>query len=88
MDQEHSSGLQMKELIDRLDRLIHNLKNSNNSTSGFFANLKSDLILEETRLDAIERLRSSGAITQYANFTHEQESLLEKVWEAAKSIQT
>lgn len=59
--------------------LITKLKNRNNKAYLFFEQLLSDAKNPDNSKEALERLSTSFAITQYANFTDEEEKLLNEI---------
>jgi hypothetical protein len=69
-----------EKILDELDVLIKNLKQSNNNAYVFFQNIKKEL-LENNEFSAIEKLKSSYSITQYSNFSFYQENILDKILE-------
>lgn len=69
--------IQMVELIDKL-------KKRNNSSYKFFEGLLIQFNQEEGVTEAKQLLQSCFAITQYGNFTKEEEDLLSEVIAANK----
>jgi hypothetical protein len=56
-------------------------------TANFFLLIKEDISNANGIIDLqkiLDQLMSSGAITQYADFSFKQESLFNKIYEAAK----
>ena len=78
-------------LIDTLDAMTEELQRSGKSeTASFFAKAKEKVSSEcngnqgELK-EVLTGLETSGAMTQYANFSAHEEALWEKVYEAAKN---
>ena len=65
---------------NKMHQLIALLKARNNNSYKFFEKLLSEF--EEDSRSANEQLQSCFAITQYADFTTEEENLLSEVIEA------
>lgn len=62
--------------------LINKLKKRNNESYKFFEELLVQFSQVDDAAEARQRLLSCFAITQYANFTKEEEDLLSEVIEA------
>ena len=63
-------------------RLIKKLKDRNNHSYKFFEGLLNELHDESKSIEAMPKLLSSYPITQYAEFTYEEENLLSQIIEA------
>jgi hypothetical protein len=63
----------------KLSELIRKLKDRDNHAYKFFEELLNELGDHSKQKDALKRLSSSFAITQYADFTSEEEKLLAEV---------
>lgn len=69
---------------ENISELISSLKARNNSAYKFFESLCRESGNQELTSDAKQRLSSCYAITQYANFTDEEEKLLSDIIESLK----
>ena len=69
----------------KLIELITKLKVRNNEAYKFFEELLIELKDEERKRDAIKKLSSCFAITQYADFNGEEEKLLSEIIDENKN---
>lgn len=65
----------------KLTELVDNLRLRGNDSYKFFEKIRVDMSEPTLRGDAIKRLSSSFAITQYGNFTSKEEKLLADIIE-------
>lgn len=63
----------------KMVQLIEKLKKRNNNAHIFFQNLLSELRDPHQSREALKKLLASFAITQYGNFTFEEEELLGEI---------
>ncbi|WP_281323903.1 hypothetical protein [Flavobacterium sp. IMCC34518] len=70
------------ELEKKLEELIILLKNSNKPAYQFFENIKAELETSNKQ-EALNKLKTSFAITQYAHFNFNEEKLLDEIIEIA-----
>lgn len=73
----------MKKISEMME-LIEKLKKRNNRSYKFFEDLLVQFNQEDGLPEAKQKLQSCFAITQYGNFTKEEEDLLSEVIEANK----
>lgn len=69
-------------LIQQLDMLISRLQNTNKSkVADYFISLRSDLLSKEQDIenDALLRLLSSSAISQYASFSYDEDTIFSDI---------
>ena len=66
---------------EKLHKLISLLKERDSDTCMFFEQILKDLNNPKLHDDAIQRIANCFSITQYANFTNEEETLLENIIE-------
>jgi len=66
---------------EKMAELIQKLKERNNRAYMFFEELLLELKDQSHSKEAMEKLTSCFAITQYANFTSEEEKLLSEIIE-------
>jgi hypothetical protein len=71
----------------KLIELITKLKDRNNEAYKFFEGLLIELKDKEQRKIAIKKLSSCFAITQYADFTFEEEKLLSEIIDENKDYE-
>ncbi|HYH01935.1 MAG TPA: hypothetical protein VEC37_02445 [Bacillota bacterium] len=79
-------------MINQLESLLVELatdlqKFGKQDTAKFFLTTKENILNTKNITDlkgVLEQLMSSGAITQYADFSFKQEALFNKIYEAAK----
>jgi hypothetical protein len=63
----------------KLQQLISSLKNGNNKSYQFFEDIVRDLQDDKTKQEGLNKLASCFSITQYANFSFEEEQLLSEI---------
>jgi len=63
----------------KLQQLINKLKNRNNNAFQFFENIAHDLKDDTMRQEGLNKLASCFSITQYADFSFEEEQLLSEI---------
>ena len=71
------------QLGQELKKLIMLLKKRKNSSFSFFEDALDEL--SSNKNEVLKKLKSSYSITQYANFTSEEEDILEKIITKAKN---
>lgn len=64
---------------EKLTELINRLKSRDNKSYEFFQDLLLELRDERTEFAAKQKLSACFHITQYANFTFEEENLLSEI---------
>lgn len=69
------------ELIKKIEELVEELKTNKNSSSLFFEKIIEEIQNNNTRNEALEKLKHCYAITQYANFSYKEEKMLDKILE-------
>jgi len=68
-----------KLIIPILKRLSAELQNRHNQSYVFFDTILKELNSIDKRDEAIDKLRNCYSITQYANFNHKEELLLDEI---------
>lgn len=71
----------MTELKNQIKQLIALLRNRDNKAYLFFETILLELDSREN--EAIEKILSSGAMTQYSNFTFNEEKSYDSIWSLA-----
>ena len=74
-------------IISKITSLRDSLQKTNNNTSSFFNDIKVKIEgskSDKELKDILESLRSIGSITQYGNFDHSQDLLLEDLLKEIK----
>lgn len=82
--------LEMKKLVDSIMELESELRNSGkHKTADFFNSVQFDIESAENSIQlkkVIEQYCSSGAITQYADFSFREEELFDKSFAEAQRL--
>jgi len=76
-------------IIIKLQELETDLKKSNNNTFDFFKQVREKVELSKSNADLkeiLESMKSIGSISQYGNFNHTQDSLLEDLLKEIKKV--
>lgn len=73
-----NNNLNNNELEEELRKLIMILQERKNKAVSFFESILQELNTNSQN-DALNKLKTSFSITQYANFTKEEEDILEKI---------
>lgn len=81
MDNFNISRIQAMKNKEKLLKLIEKLKKRNNMSYEFFEDLATLMDDNRTARDAEHRLSTCFSITQYANFTSDEEQLLSEIIE-------
>ncbi|WP_158861397.1 hypothetical protein [Lunatibacter salilacus] len=75
----------MKDLQIKLEELIGVLKKNNTESYEYFVNQKELLDDEQHMFEAVESLKKSYSIIQYANFSFEEEKLYNQMYDALET---
>lgn len=75
----------MKELQNKLGELVGSLKKRDNPAFAFFQKIIEE-ISEGNLQIALDKIKSCYTITQYANFNHNEEVLLDEIIEISNNI--
>ena len=76
-------------LIEELELLVQELEKTNNSTTDFYRTLGAKLgqVSNEQELkEILEGILRSGAIVQYADYSHKQETTWNRMYEEAVKL--
>lgn len=73
-----------QKLLVKLDELSRMLQMRNNDSCNYFRDMKNSIINKEDIKGRLRNLIKCYAITQYANFNHEEEVLLSEIIDLAR----
>lgn len=85
---EKRSNFQMKhdDLIKKLEELISSISNRKSQSADFFLNIKNSLHDDYKNVYKLDSLIKCYAITQYANFSKNEEDILNQAIDLARDL--